>query len=94
MAPIFTGDFLKTKQIIPERSPIKYGDGGGGLSVRFLPMTIISTQIKQSRKNKNLHFNISLSKDVNCCVWLQGVCMFAWNCVEAGGKHLGTCIDR
>ena len=23
-----------------------------------------------------------------------GVCMFAWNCVEAGGKHLGTCIDR
>ena len=20
--------------------------------------------------------------------------MFAWNCVEAGGKHLGTCIDR
>ena len=24
----------------------------------------------------------------------KGVCMFAWNCVEAGGKHLGTCIDR
>ncbi len=23
-----------------------------------------------------------------------GVCMFAWNCVEAGGHHLGTCIDR
>jgi hypothetical protein len=23
-----------------------------------------------------------------------GVCMFAWNCVEAGGNHLGTCIDR
>jgi len=23
-----------------------------------------------------------------------GVCMFAWNCVKAGGKHLGTCIDR
>ena len=23
-----------------------------------------------------------------------GVCMFAWNCVEAGGKHLGTCVDR
>ena len=20
--------------------------------------------------------------------------MFAWNCVEAGGAHLGTCIDR
>ena len=20
--------------------------------------------------------------------------MFAWNCVEAGGNHLGTCIDR
>ena len=20
--------------------------------------------------------------------------MFAWNCVEAGGTHLGTCIDR
>merc|ERR1719429_434277 len=20
--------------------------------------------------------------------------MFAWNCVEAGGQHLGTCIDR
>ena len=24
----------------------------------------------------------------------KGVCMFAWNCVEAGGQHLGTCIDR
>ena len=24
----------------------------------------------------------------------RGVCMFAWNCVEARGKHLGTCIDR
>ena len=24
----------------------------------------------------------------------KGVCMFAWNCVEAGGAHLGTCIDR
>ena len=24
----------------------------------------------------------------------KGVCMFAWNCVEAGGSHLGTCIDR
>jgi len=24
----------------------------------------------------------------------SGVCMFAWNCVEAAGKHLGTCIDR
>ena len=22
------------------------------------------------------------------------MCMFAWNCVEAGGNHLGTCIDR
>ena len=94
MAPIFTGDFLKTKQIIPERSPIKYGDGGGGLVCKISSDDIISTQIKQSRENKNLHFNISLSKDVNCCVWLQGVCMFAWNCVEAGGKHLGTCIDR
>ena len=20
--------------------------------------------------------------------------MFAWNCAEAGGKHLGTCVDR
>eukprot|EP00094_Tigriopus_californicus_P009970 TCALIF_09615-PA protein Name:"Similar to Sb Serine proteinase stubble (Drosophila melanogaster)" AED:0.18 eAED:0.18 QI:127/0.66/0.6/1/0.66/0.6/10/439/622 len=24
----------------------------------------------------------------------KGVCMFAWNCVEAGGVHLRTCIDR
>ena len=32
--------------------------------------------------------------DVECVDVLQGVCMFAWNCVEAGGKHLGTCIDR
>merc|ERR1712223_2199389 len=23
-----------------------------------------------------------------------GVCMFAWNCAEAGGTHLGTCVDR
>merc|ERR1712223_1460693 len=20
--------------------------------------------------------------------------MFAWNCAEAGGQHLGTCVDR
>ena len=20
--------------------------------------------------------------------------MFAWNCAEAGGSHLGTCVDR
>merc|ERR1712223_838382 len=24
----------------------------------------------------------------------RGVCMFAWNCAEAGGQHLGTCVDR
>lgn len=24
----------------------------------------------------------------------RGVCMFAWNCAEAGGTHLGTCVDR
>merc|ERR1711963_618431 len=24
----------------------------------------------------------------------KGVCMFAWTCVEQGGEHLGTCIDR
>ena len=24
----------------------------------------------------------------------RGVCMFAWNCAESGGTHLGTCVDR
>ena len=24
----------------------------------------------------------------------EGVCMFAWTCVEQGGTHLGPCIDR
>ncbi|GAB6027530.1 hypothetical protein CHUAL_001778 [Chamberlinius hualienensis] len=29
-------------------------------------------------------------KDVN----VEGVCMFAWNCILKNGTHVGTCIDR
>ena len=63
----------------------------GSITQTSNPVSIISGKsIQQTRSGRQIQPLSCVSKGGD----EAGVCMFAWNCVEAGGKHLGTCIDR